>query len=152
MFEGYISSWKFVRSCCCYVGPYSPHPDHPQWAPPYMLKNDRYTSSTVQIMCIFSLNIVWVIKIIYCINQQCFATSTCVPATQPGTWTHACSAPVKLGSDQWILIIAITGLDIKLLYLLAWGASRFEKLLALQKSYWPEYCKQNMLLPRCPLL
>ena len=41
-------------------------------------------------------------------------------------------------------------LEIKLLYPLARGASIFEKLLAPQKSYWPEYCKENMLLLRCP--
>jgi len=42
----------------------------------------------------------------------------------------------------------LTGLDIKLLYPKS-GASRFEKLLSCPKSYWPEYCKQNMLLLKC---
>ena len=41
-----------------------------------------------------------------------------------------------------IISTELSGLDIKVIYPMARGASRFEKLLACPKSYWPKYCNK----------
>ena len=63
-----------------------------------------------------------------------------------------CTPQVLVITD--IIVPLYTIQTLTLSFCIHWpgGASSYQKLLAPQKSYWPEYCKQNMLLLRCPSL